>query len=79
MNLAECKLEAIMQHLRECPRDLSPNKDFILGIIHGMDVLNGNLDFSANELLEDNITEDLMQGMSQYSEEELEEADFVRT
>jgi len=79
MNLAECKLEAIMQHLRECPKDLSPNKDFMLGIIYGMDALNSSLDDSARELLEEQAIEDLMQGMSQYEEEELGEADFVRS
>ena len=76
-NLAELQLEAIMQHLRQCPSDKSPNKDYILGLIAGIEMAGIAFDTTSNELLNEEAVE-LMQSWEPNEEDTLEEEDFVR-
>ena len=76
--LAELKLEAIMQHLRLCPSDKSPNKDYILGVMAGIDMYHvTSLDDAAHQLLQDEAVQ-VMQAWEPDECDTLEESDFVR-
>ena len=78
-NLSELQLEAIMQHLRLCPKDLSPNKDYILGLVAGMEMYHVT-QMKSHE--DDKFQEEILRAMEAWEpdpEDTLEEADFVRT
>ncbi len=78
-NLAELKLEAIMQHLRLCPNDKSPNKDYILGLMAGIDIYDvHHLTAVVNTELQDDVIEAL-KSCEFEDDQPLEDKDFVRT
>lgn len=78
-NLAELKLEAIMQHLRLCPNDKSPNKDYILGLMAGIDIYDvKHLSTVVNSELQDDVIEAL-KASTHDEDQPLEDKDFVRT
>ena len=80
-NLAELKLEAIMQHLRLCPSDKSPNKAYILGLMAGIDIYDiKHLSSVINDELQDEAADMLHEAIHESEDEQpLEEKDFVRT
>lgn len=54
---SELKLQLTMEHLKECPSDLSPNKDYLLGVYAGIDAAFNHVDSVGQDVL----AEELMQ------------------
>ena len=76
-SLAELQLEAIMQHLSQCPKELSPNKDYMLGLAEGIRIAYATPNPSMEDEFNSQVA-DLM--MAPYEPDDtLEDEDFVRT
>ena len=71
--LATLQVEAIKEHLRLVPKDMSPNKDYMIGLMRGIEL--------AYSECPDGMTQEMIDILSQPYEPEgtLEDEDFVRT